>query len=83
MCHLSILATRWIEARGNWLILLISFLALPARGMVAAKWMTVAGVYPVQILDGIGADLQSVAVPGLATRLLAGSGRVNVGQGAS
>ena len=42
------------------------------------KW----GVYPVQILDGIGAGLQSVAVPGLVARILYGTGRVNVGHGA-
>ena len=40
------------------------------------------GVYPVQILDGVGAGLQSVAVPGLVARILNGTGRVNVGQGA-
>ena len=33
-------------------------------------------------LDGIGAGLQSVAVPGLVARILCGTGRVNVGQGA-
>jgi MFS family permease len=36
----------------------------------------------VQALDGIGAGLQSVAVPGLVACLLNGTGRVNVGQGA-
>jgi MFS family permease len=36
----------------------------------------------VQILDGIGAGLQSVAVPALVVHLLQGTGRVNVGQGA-
>ena len=40
------------------------------------------GVYPVQMLDGVGAGLQSVAVPGLVARILNGTGRVNVGQGA-
>jgi len=40
------------------------------------------GVFPVQILDGIGAGLQSVAVPALVARILNGTGRVNVGQGA-
>jgi len=39
-------------------------------------------VWPVQALDGIGAGLQSVAVPGLVACLLDGTGRVNVGQGA-
>ena len=37
---------------------------------------------PVQMLDGVGAGLQSVAVPGLVARILNGTGRVNVGQGA-
>jgi MFS family permease len=36
----------------------------------------------VQTLDGIGAGLQSVAVPGLVVRTLHGTGRVNIGQGA-
>lgn len=33
------------------------------------------------MLDGVGAGLQSVAVPGLVARILNGTGRVNVGQG--
>ena len=37
---------------------------------------------PVQILDGIGAGLQSVAVPGMVARSMLGTGRVNLGQGA-
>jgi MFS family permease len=36
----------------------------------------------VRIWDGIEAGLQSVAVPGLVARILNGTGRVNVGQGA-
>jgi MFS family permease len=39
-------------------------------------------VVPVQLLDGVGAGLQSVAVPGLVARILHGTGRINVGQGA-
>src|ERR1700733_16046418 len=62
--------------------MLISLLALPIRGLTAAFWISHWGVYPVQILDGIGAGLQSVAVPGLVARILNGTGRVNVGQGA-
>ncbi|WP_410052724.1 hypothetical protein [Bradyrhizobium sp. SZCCHNS2006] len=34
------------------------------------------------MLDGIGTGLQSVAVPGMATRSLYGTGRVNLAQGA-
>lgn len=78
----SLAATRMADRSGYWLVLLISFIALPIRGLLAAHWITHSGVYPVQILDGIGAGLQSVAVPGLAARILNGTGRVNVGQGA-
>ncbi|KWE73684.1 MFS transporter [Burkholderia ubonensis] len=76
------LAPRLIRAHGYWRVLLLSYLALPVRGVLAAVLMNEAGVWPVQVLDGIGAGLQSVVVPALVVRLLHGSGRVNVGQGA-
>jgi MFS family permease len=82
MILVSLIATRLAEKEGYWLVLLISFAALPIRGVIAAHVMNKWGVYPVQILDGIGAGLQSVAVPGLVARILDGTGRVNVGQGA-
>lgn len=78
----SIAAMRVAEKEGYWLVLLISFLALPIRGVIAASVIEPWGVFPVQALDGIGAGLQSVAVPGLVARILNGTGRVNVGQGA-
>lgn len=61
---------------------MISFAALPIRGLIAAFLIGRWGVYPVQFLDGIGAGLQSVAVPALVARILNGTGRINVGQGA-
>ena len=82
MILVSLIAMRLAEKEGFWLVMLISFLALPIRGVLAAYFMNKWGVYPVQILDGIGAGLQSVAVPGLVARILNGTGRVNVGQGA-
>jgi MFS family permease len=82
MILVSLVAMRLAEKEGYWLVLLISFIALPIRGVIAAQVMNKWGVYPVQILDGIGAGLQSVAVPGLVARVLDGTGRVNVGQGA-
>ena len=82
MIVVSLIAMRVAEGRGYWLVLLISFMALPIRGLLAANMIDAWGVYPVQALDGIGAGLQSVAVPGLVARILDGSGRVNVGQGA-
>jgi MFS family permease len=78
----SLIAMRLAEQEGYWLVLLVSFIALPIRGVLAAHVMNKWGVYPVQILDGIGAGLQSVAVPGLVARILNGTGRVNVGHGA-
>jgi MFS family permease len=82
MIVVSLVAIRMAEKEGYWLVLLISFLALPIRGLIAAHWVSYWGVYPVQMLDGVGAGLQSVAVPGLVARILNGTGRVNVGQGA-
>ena len=82
MILMSLIAMRLAEKEGYWLVLLISFIALPIRGVIAAHVMNKWGVYPVQLLDGIGAGLQSVAVPGLVARILNGTGRVNVGQGA-
>jgi MFS family permease len=78
----SLIAMRLAEKEGYWLVLLASFIALPIRGVIAAHLINNWGVYPVQILDGIGAGLQSVAVPGLVARILNGTGRVNVGHGA-
>ncbi len=82
MILVSLVAMRLAEKQGYWLVMLISFLALPVRGVIAAHVMNRWGVYPVQVLDGIGAGLQSVAVPGLVARILNGTGRVNAGQGA-
>src|SRR6202000_1882069 len=62
--------------------MLISFASLPLRGLVASLYIDAWGVYPVQFLDGIGAGLQSVAVPALVAHILHGTGRVNVGIGA-
>lgn len=78
----ALIAMRMAASRGYWLVLLISFAALPLRGMLAGTFIEHWGVWPVQALDGIGAGLQSVAVPGLVACLLDGTGRVNVGQGA-
>ncbi|EZP54980.1 MFS transporter [Sphingomonas sp. RIT328] len=78
----ALVAMKMSAGRGYWLVLLISFAALPLRGFLAGTFIEHWGVWPVQALDGIGAGLQSVAVPGLVACLLDGTGRVNVGQGA-
>lgn len=81
MTFAAMVAYRLIRWRGYWWVILITFLALPLRGMIAASVIHQWGVWPVQALDGIGAGLQSVAVPALVVRLLEGTGRVNAGQG--
>ena len=64
------------------LVLLLSFAALPLRGLIAGSVIRGWGVWPVQVLDGVATGPQSVAVPGLIAHPLNGTGRVNVGQGA-
>lgn len=78
----SIVAMRMAEKEGYWTVMLLAFAALPVRGVLAAFLIEPWGVFPVQILDGVGAGLQSVAVPGLVARIMNGTGRINVGQGA-
>jgi MFS family permease len=78
----SLIGMSVISKQGAWMVLLISFLALPLRGVLAALLTNAWGVYPVQFLDGVGVGLQSVAVPTLVARILNGTGRINVGQGA-
>jgi MFS family permease len=82
MIGTSLIAMRMAASKGFWLVMLISFAALPVRGLIAGSVIEHWGVWPVQALDGAGAGLQSAAVPGLVACLLDGTGRVNVGQGA-
>jgi fucose permease len=60
----------------------VALAALPLRGAVAALWPSPWAVIPVQVLDGVGAGLLGVALPGLVERSMRGSGHVNAGLGA-
>jgi len=73
---------RIAESRSYWPLLLASFLVLPFRGILAFWLSGWWGVVPVEILDGVGTGLQSVAVPGMVARSLYGTGRINLAQGA-
>jgi predicted MFS family arabinose efflux permease len=52
------------------------------RGVTASLVTGPWGLGPVQILDGVGAGILGVAVPGLVARILSGTGQVNAGLGA-
>lgn len=82
MIPMALLAARIAEQRGYWIVFLIALLALPLRGALAAIVTGPAGLIPVQMLDGVGAGMLGVAVPGLVARILAGSGQINAGLGA-
>ncbi|MCV7412889.1 MFS transporter [Mycobacterium florentinum] len=82
MIPAALVATRVAQVRGYWLAILIALVTLPIRGLLAAGVITTWGVIPVEILDGIGGGILSVAVPGLVARILDGTGHINVGQGA-
>jgi len=82
MVPVALAAARLAESRGYWLVFLIALLALPVRGVTASLTGGIWGLAPVQILDGVGAGVLGVAVPGLVARILSGTGRVNAGLGA-
>ena len=78
----SVIGMRVAEKRNYWWLMLVAFLVLPLRGLSACLLSGWWGVVPVEVLDGIGAGLLSVAVPGMVARSLYSTGRVNLGQGA-
>jgi predicted MFS family arabinose efflux permease len=78
----AIVGMRIAEKHNYWLLMLVSFSMLPLRGLFAFFLTGWWDVVPVEILDGIGIGLQSVAVPGMIARSLYSTGRVNLAQGA-
>lgn len=81
MIPMALLAARFSMNRGYSLIFVIALAALPIRGLLAGLIQHPYILLPVQILDGVGAGLMGVAVPGLVARILKGSGRFNAGLG--
>ncbi len=82
MIATSLIAMQVASRRNYWPVILASFVFLPVRGVLAFFLTGWWGVVPVQVLDGIGTGLQTVAVPGMVARSLNGTGRINLGQGA-
>lgn len=74
------MAAPWLIRRfGLGFVFLVALAALPIRGALAGTVPDFWVVYPVQVLDGIGAGLLGIVTPVAAERLLAGTGRFNVG----
>jgi MFS family permease len=82
MVPVALLAARLAETRGYWIVFLVALVALPIRGATASLVTGAWGLAPVQMLDGVGAGVLGVAVPGLVARILGGTGHVNAGLGA-
>ncbi|HEX4409594.1 MAG TPA: MFS transporter [Xanthobacteraceae bacterium] len=82
MVPIALIAARLAETRGYWIVFLLALIALPIRGLAAALLVGPWAVVPVQVLDGFGAGILGVAVPGLVARILLGTGHVNAGLGA-
>jgi MFS family permease len=82
MIPVALLAAGFAGRRGYFLLLVAALAALPIRGLIAGLWPSPYALVPVQMLDGVGAGLLGVAVPGLVARMLNGTGHVNAGLGA-
>jgi MFS family permease len=82
MVPMALLAARLAQSQGYWTVFLLALVALPIRGVTACLVAGPWGLAPVQILDGVGAGILGVAVPGLVARILSGTGHVNAGLGA-
>lgn len=79
MIPVALMAAKVANRTGYNVIFLIALVVLPIRGLLAGLITHPYILFPVQILDGIGAGLMGIAVPGLALRILNGSGRFNTG----
>lgn len=82
MIPIALLAAGFARKRGYFLLLVAALVALPVRGLIAGLWPSHFALIPVQMLDGVGAGLLGVAVPGLVARMLKGTGHINAGLGA-
>lgn len=79
MIAMAFSAPYLIRRFGLATVFVIALLALPIRGAIAGSFTSYASIFPVQILDGIGAGLIGIATPIAAERILSGTGRFNVG----
>jgi len=79
MIGVALTAPSLIRRFGLATVFTIGLLALPIRGVIAGSFTEFSVIFPVQILDGIGAGLIGITTPIAVERILAGTGRFNVG----
>jgi len=79
MIVMALAAPVLIRRFGLASVFLLALAALPIRGAIAGTFSSFAWIYPVQVLDGVGAGLLGIATPIAAERILSGTGRFNVG----
>lgn len=79
MIFVAALAPWLIRRFGLSSVFILALMALPIRGVLAASFDSFWVIYPVQLLDGIGAGLLGIATPVAVERILKGTGRFNVG----
>ena len=77
----AVASTRYAERHGLGVLFGVALIALPIRGLIAGLWVDAWNIIPVQVLDGVGAGILGVVVPGLCVRVLQGTGHVNLGLG--
>lgn len=82
MIPMALGAGRYASRHGYRPLIMVALMVLPVRGIVAGFWESPWAVIPVQVLDGIGAGLLGVALPGLVSSILRGTGHINAGLGA-
>ncbi len=79
MIAVAVSAPFLIKRFGLAAVFIVALTALPIRGALAGSVSGFWSIYPVQMLDGIGAGLIGIATPIAAERILSGTGRFNVG----
>lgn len=79
MIVMALITPFFVKRLGLATVFLIALGALPIRGALAGTFPQFAFVFPVQILDGVGAGLIGIATPLAAERILSGTGRFNLG----
>lgn len=81
MIPVALLTARYAYKYGYARLIGIALIVLPFRAAIASFWSNEFVIFPVQALDGVGAGILGVAVPGLIASLFNGSGHINAALG--